>query len=75
MSEIIFVAQDAPEGGYTARALEHPIFTEADTFEQLGRAVVEAVLCHFDNGTAPRFVRLHYVHEDVIPIHEDAVAA
>jgi hypothetical protein len=31
MSEVIFVVEEAPEGGYTARALGVSIFTEADT--------------------------------------------
>jgi len=33
--EIVFVAEEAPEGGYTARALGVSIFTEADTLEAL----------------------------------------
>lgn len=28
MVEIIFVVEEAPEGGYTARALGHDVFTE-----------------------------------------------
>jgi len=35
MSEIIFVVEEAPEGGYTARALGESIFTEADDLPQL----------------------------------------
>ena len=35
MSEIIFEVQEAPERGYTARALGYSIFTEADTFDEL----------------------------------------
>jgi hypothetical protein len=30
MNEIIFVVEEAPEGGFTARALGESIFTEAD---------------------------------------------
>jgi hypothetical protein len=33
MSEIIFIVEEAPEGGYTAKALDNKIFTEADTME------------------------------------------
>ena len=29
MTEIIFIVEEAPEGGYTAKALGHSIFTEA----------------------------------------------
>jgi len=47
MSEIVFIVEEAPEGGYTARALGEPIFTEADTMDDLRRMVRDAVLCHF----------------------------
>ena len=30
MDEIIFVVEEAPEGGYSARALGAAVFTEAD---------------------------------------------
>jgi len=35
MSEVVFLVEEAPEGGFTARALGHAIFTEADTFDQI----------------------------------------
>ena len=47
--EIIFLVEEAPEGGYQARALGHSIFTEADNWAGLKAAVRDAVLCHFDN--------------------------
>jgi hypothetical protein len=59
MSEIIFMAEKAPEGGYTARALGVSIFTEADSMEELQDKVREAVKCHFDEGEAPKLIRLH----------------
>ena len=30
MTEIVFLVEDEPEGGYTARALGESIFTQAD---------------------------------------------
>lgn len=48
MSEIIFLVEDAVEGGYTARALGHSIFTEADSMDELRQHVREAVECHFE---------------------------
>jgi hypothetical protein len=35
MDEIIFLVEDAPEGGYSARALGHAIFTAAETEQEL----------------------------------------
>jgi hypothetical protein len=65
--EVLFLVEDADEGGYIARALGHSIFTEADTWEDLRRAVREAVLCHFDEGEQPDLIRLHAVREEVVP--------
>jgi hypothetical protein len=68
MSELIFLVEEAPEGGYTARALEYPIFTEADDLEALHEQVRDAVRCHFEEGEAPRLVRLHFVREEVFSL-------
>jgi len=68
MNEIIFVVEDAPEGGYTARALGQSIFTEADDILSLHEQVRDAVRCHFDQGQAPRIIRLHFVREEVIAV-------
>ncbi len=66
MEELIFVVEEAPEGGYTARALGASIFTEADSVEQLHEEVRDAVRCHFEEGKSPRIIRLHFVHDEVI---------
>jgi len=66
MNEIIFLVEDAVEGGFTARALGESIFTEADTLEALRQQVREAVNCHFDEGKAPKVIRLHFVRDEVL---------
>jgi hypothetical protein len=66
MTEIVFVVELAPEGGFTARALGHAIFTEADTEAQLRVAVQDAVHCHFDEGLAPKMIRLHFVRDELM---------
>ena len=66
LTEIVFVAEEALEGGYTARALGASIFTEADTLEALEASIRDAVRCHFDESERPRFVRLHIVHDQLI---------
>ncbi len=53
MTEIIFVVEEAPEGGYTARALGAPIFTEGDDLPSLEANVRDAVRCHFDDDERP----------------------
>lgn len=66
MEELIFLIEDAPEGGYTARALGASIFTEADDLPSLRDQVRDAVRCHFDDGQGPKVIRLHFVREEVI---------
>ncbi len=66
MREIIFVVEEAPEGGFTARALGHSLFTEADSIAELYAMVRDAVACHFDEATRPEVVRLHFVRDEVI---------
>jgi len=67
-SEIIFAIEESPEGGYEARALGHPIFTEADGMEELKAMLRDAVRCHFDDAERPRVIRLHLVKDEVIPV-------
>jgi hypothetical protein len=57
--------EEAPEGGFVARALGHSIFTEADTLDSLRDAVRDAVRCHFDDADRPKVIRLHFVREEV----------
>lgn len=64
--EIIFTVEDAPEGGYTARALGHAIFTQGETLEELRQMVKDAVNCHFEKENKPRLIRLHMVKDEVI---------
>ena len=66
MSEIVFIVEQAPEGGYTARALGESIFTEADTEAQLRVAVRDAVRCHFHEGPVPKVIRLHFVRDELL---------
>ena len=58
MSEVIFLVEDAPEGGYTAKAVRAAIFTQAKDLDELQERVCDAVRCHFDEGSAPTTVRL-----------------
>jgi hypothetical protein len=68
MNEIFFLIEEEAEGGYTAKALGESIFTEADTVKELHANVRDAVRCHFDEGKAPRMIRLHFVHEEVLAV-------
>ncbi len=66
MGEVVFVVEEAPEGGYTARALNASIFTEADSLDDLRGQIRDAVRCHFGEGESPKIIRLHFVRDEVI---------
>lgn len=66
MNEIIFLVQEALEGGYEAKALSDSIYTEADTLDELKKMLRDAVACHFEEDQRPSIIRLHYVREETI---------
>lgn len=68
MNEILFIVEEAPEGGLVARALGEPIFTEADDEASLRQQVRDAVHCHFEEGQAPQIIRLHFTREEILAV-------
>ena len=69
MTEIIFLVEEDPEGGFTARALGESIFTQANDMKSLREAIRDAVNCHFStNETRPKVARLHMVHDEVVSL-------
>ena len=66
MNEVIFIVEQAPEGGYVARALGHSIYTEADTWNDLKTATHDAVVCHWSDEERPPIIRLHFLREEVV---------
>lgn len=67
-NEIIFMVDEAPEGGYTSYALGYSIYTEADTWDELKENVQDAVRCHFEAQNLPSIIRLHLVKEEVVQV-------
>lgn len=67
MTEIVFLIEDDVDGGYIARALGEPIFTQAADIENLREMLRDAVRCHFPNEQLrPKVIRLHIVRDEVI---------
>jgi hypothetical protein len=66
-TEIIFAVEESPEDGYIARALGRPIYTQAETVEELKVMVRDAFRCHVEGGAGPKLIRLHLVKDEVIP--------
>ncbi|MBC7348264.1 MAG: 2-oxoisovalerate dehydrogenase [Clostridia bacterium] len=66
--EIIFLIEEAPEGGYTARSLGYSIFTEGENLDEIRSNVRDAVRCHFEDKDMPRVIRLHIVKDEVMAV-------
>jgi len=69
MTEIVFLVEEDPEGGYVARALGEAIFTQAKSLSEIENQVRDAVRCHFgDSQDIPKAIRLHMVRDEVIAL-------
>ena len=69
MSEIVFLIEEDPDGGFNARALGESIITQADSMDELRQMIRDAVRCHFaDEAARPRVIRLRTVHDEVIAL-------
>lgn len=66
MVEIVFVVEEAAEGGFLAKAVGESIFTVGDTLESVRANVRDAVECHFDEGHGPKIIRLHFVRDEIL---------
>lgn len=64
MEEVIFLVEESLEGGLIAKGMGVPIFTQADSLDELREMVKDAVLCHFDDSIK-RVIRLHIVKEEI----------
>lgn len=67
-NELIFVVEESEEGGYVARAIGVSIFTDGDTISELKNNIKEAVICHFDEGKAPKTIKLHFIKEELMAV-------
>jgi hypothetical protein len=62
INELIFLVEDGPSGGCSAKALGVGAFTQGGTRDELSANVREAVEVYFDKpDEMPRLIRLHYV--------------
>ncbi len=59
--EITFEVREADEGGYYAAAIGYDIITQGDSWEDLKSMAQDAVLCHFDDESAPEDERLLWI--------------
>lgn len=66
-SEIIFLVEEDPEGGLTAKAIGESIFTQGDNLAEIKANIKEALACHYERREdIPVCIRLHVVHEETL---------
>ncbi|MDD2710175.1 MAG: 2-phospho-L-lactate guanylyltransferase [Verrucomicrobiae bacterium] len=67
MNELVFEVTQESDGGFVAECLSESIFTQADTWEELRRNVMEAVKgFYFDQPQKDISIRLHLVRDEVL---------
>ncbi len=67
-NEIVFIIEEDEEGYFIARAVGQSIHTDGETLTELRNNIKEAVLCHFEDGEAPKTIRLHFVKEELLTV-------
>jgi hypothetical protein len=68
--DLVFEVTEESEGGYSAVCLTESIITQGETWEDLRVNVKEATEAYFFDGPKPKYVRLHFVREEVLNISE-----
>ena len=71
MTEITFNVERCEETGVLVASWPEPnrqggITTQGKDLRELQEMVQEAVTCHFDEGQAPRAIRLHFLNDPVL---------
>jgi hypothetical protein len=68
VDELVFEVVQEADGGYSAECLTESIFTQADSWDELRRNVLEAVTAFYFDRTAPASVRLHLVRDEILSV-------
>ncbi len=54
------------DGGFCAECLTEDIFTQANTWNELRKNVIEATTAFFFNRPTPEHMRLHLMRDEVV---------
>ena len=66
-AELIFLVEEDPEGGFSAKAIGESIFTQGETIEEIKTNIKGAIACHYERKEdIPACIRLHIVHEETM---------
>ena len=64
---VVFQVVPDSEAGFSARAIEHPIFIQGDTAAELKQNADDAVQCHFGNTNPQPRIMLHFDDQESRP--------
>jgi predicted RNase H-like HicB family nuclease len=70
VGDLVFEVTEESEGGYSAVCLTESIVTQGETWEDLRANVKEATEAYFFDGPKPKYIRLHFVRDEVLKILE-----
>ena len=68
MDELVFEVVQEADGGYCAECLTENIFTEAETWDELRKNVIEATAAFFFDRPQPARIRLHLVRDEILSV-------
>lgn len=68
MKELVFLVEESQDGGFFAKAVQHSIFTEADSIDELKTMIADAVRCHFDKADLPKIIHIHVTREETFAL-------
>jgi hypothetical protein len=66
--ELFFEVLQVQDGGCVAESLSESIVTTADSWEELGKNVMDAASAFFVDNTLPARVRLHLVRDEILTV-------
>lgn len=66
--DIIFLIEESLDGGFEAKAVGFPIFTEGENEDEVRKNILEAVKCHFEESELPSFINIRFIREEQIAL-------
>jgi len=68
MKEIVFEVTQETDGGFSAEALGHDIFTQSESWEELRANTREATAAYFYDAPEGVTIRLHFSRDEVLTL-------
>jgi hypothetical protein len=66
--KLVFEVLQEHDGGFVAECLRESIITEADSWDELRKNVIDAVSAFFFDDSPPARIRLHLVRDEILTV-------